>query len=167
MNPRAGKTFGIHQQRGFWLRCFLERTALAVMLSMSTFIAAHGQISAPAPYRISHLRGVYVDDKGNPVADAAVTLDRDDKVLYSTKTDAAGRFEIKRASGRYWLHINKIGYSQINRDVIIGVDAAAYLHSATLYIIAGPGACSDDCSAVFTSKAKFEQAIRKNNGHYD
>jgi hypothetical protein len=24
MNPRAGKTFGIHQQRGFWLRCFLK-----------------------------------------------------------------------------------------------------------------------------------------------
>jgi Carboxypeptidase regulatory-like domain len=167
MNDRAANIFGIHQQRSFWLRCFLGKALLTGLLFVSTRITAHAQISVPAPYRLSHLRGIFVDEKGNPIADAAVTLDRDDKTFYSTTSDSTGRFEIKHVSGHYWLHIKKLGYSPIGRDVIIGVDAAAYLHSANLYIIAGPGACSDDCSAVFTSKAKFEQAIRQNNGHYD
>jgi hypothetical protein len=165
MNPKASNSFGIHQQRGFWLRCFLGRALLTGLLIVSTSVLAHAQITVPAPYHLSHLRGIFVDEKGNPITDAAVTLDRDDKTLYSTTTDGAGRFEIRHVSGRYWLHIKKIRYSPIGRDVIIGVDAAAYLHSANLYIIAGPGACSDDCSAVFTSKDKFEKEIRNNGGH--
>jgi len=167
MNSRAGKTFGIHQQRGFWLRCFLGRALLTGLIIVSARVASNAQITVPPPYRLSHLRGIFVDEKGNPITDAVVTLDRDDKTFYSTTTDSSGRFEIKHVSGRYWLHIKKLRHSPIGRDVIIGVDAAAYLHSSLLYIIAGPGACMDDCSAVFTSKAKFEQAIRRNNGQYD
>ena len=145
------------------------RNILAIAASVLAMAAvAQAQIAAPAPYHLAHLRGVFVDAKGNPIPDAAVTLDQDDKVLYSTKTDRAGKFEIKHVSGRYWLHVNKKGYSTVGREVIVGVEALTYLHSATLYVIAGPGACSDDCSSVFTSKSKFNQAIRRNTtGHYD
>jgi hypothetical protein len=110
---------------------------------------------------------VFVDARGNPIPGAAVTLDQDGKVRYSTRTDRAGKFEIKHATGRYTLHVNKMGYSTVGREVIVGVEALTYLHGGTLYVIAGPGACSDDCSSVFTSKSKFDQAIRRNTGHQD
>jgi hypothetical protein len=139
-------------------------TLAASIIAMAGIV--HSQITGPAPYHLPHLRGVFVDSKGNPIPDAAVTLDQDDKVRYSTKTDRAGRFAIKHVSGHYLLHINKIGYSTVNREVVVG-EALTYLHSGTLYMIAGPGACSDDCSSVFTSKSKFDHAIRRNTGHYD
>jgi len=129
-------------------------------------VAAPSQISGPAPYHLPHLRGVYVDAKGNPIPDAEVTVGRDDKVLESAKTDRSGRFEIKHITGHYWLRVKKNGYSPVGRQVIVG-EALTYVHSGTLYVIAGPGACSDDCSSVFTSKSKFEQAIRRNTGHLD
>jgi hypothetical protein len=166
MKHRAGRILGIHQQRGFWLRCFLERAILAAVLSAAG-CSASAQITVPAPYHLSHLRGVFVDGKGNPIPDASVSLDRDDKTLYSTTTDSSGRFEIKHVSGHYWLRIKKIGFSRVDRDVIVGVDVAAYLHSSTLYIIDGPGACTDDCSAIFTNKDKLDREIRNRNGQND
>lgn len=137
----------------------------ASVLAMAA--AGHAQLEAPAPYHLARLRGVFVDAKGNPIADAAVTLDRGDKVVHATTTSQAGKFEIKHASGRYWLHLNKRGYSTVGRKVIVGEEMLMYLHSSTLYIIAGPGACSDDCSTIFTSKAKFDRALRRNTGRYD
>jgi hypothetical protein len=46
MNLRAGKSFGIHQQRGFWLRCFLERTLRQHGLGDSVVLKGHGFIRA-------------------------------------------------------------------------------------------------------------------------
>jgi hypothetical protein len=129
--------------------------------------AARAQIEVPKPYHLARLRGVFVDAKGNPIPGAAVTLDRDDKVMYSTKTNSAGKFEIKHAWGRYWLHVQMKGYSTVGREVIVGVEALTHLHIGTLYMIAGPAACSDDCSSVFTSKSRFDHAIRRNTGHYN
>jgi hypothetical protein len=168
MSCRPGRSLGIHQQRGFQLRCFLGRATLALALFVTSgSAAAWAQISADPPYHLSHLRGVFVDEKGNPIAAAAVTLDQDDRVKYSTQTDRTGRFEIKHVAGHYRLHVDKKGYSTVDRAVIVGLEAAAYLHGATLYVIAGPGACTDDCSTVFTSKGKFEQAIRENTARYN
>jgi Carboxypeptidase regulatory-like domain len=124
-------------------------------------IAARAQISADPPYHLSHLRGMFVDAKGKPIPGAAVTLDQDDKVKYSTQTDRSGRFEIKHVIGHFWLHVDKKGYSTVGRQVVVGLEALTYLRGSTLYMIAGPGACTDDCSKVFTSKDKFEDAIRR------
>jgi Carboxypeptidase regulatory-like domain len=144
----------------------LKMLAIAVSL-LAMAAAAQAQILAPAPYRLARLHGVFVDEKGNPIPGAAVTLDQDDKVKYSATTDRAGKFEIRHVEGRYSLHINMKGYSPVDREVVIGVEAATYLFNGPLYVIAGPGACSDDCSSVFTSKNKFDQAIRRNTGHQD
>ena len=127
-----------------------------------TAVAAQAQIEAPRPYHLAHVRGVFVDAKGNPIQGAAVTLDKDDEVMYSTRTDRVGRFEIKHVSGRYRLHVDMKGYSTVDRQVIVGLEAETYLHGSTLYMIAGPGACTDDCSKVFTSRGKFDEAIREN-----
>ena len=130
-------------------------------------MAAHPQLEGPGPYHLAHLHGVFVDAKGNPIPGAAVTLiDRDNKVKSSTTTDRSGKFQIKHISGHYWLHVKTPGYSVVNREVVVG-EAVTYLHGATLYVIAGPGACSDDCSTVFTSRTQFEHAIRRNTGHQD
>jgi len=145
------------------IRKLLALTASIIAMAA----AAHAQVEAPGPFHLARVRGVYVDEKGNPIPGAAVTLDQDDKVLYSTRTDRSGRFEIKHASGHYSFHINMKGHSPVNRDVLVGVEALTYVHSETLYVIAGPGACSDDCSTVVTSKSKFEEAIRRNTGHQD
>lgn len=138
-----------------------------VLVTVTSFVAmataVPAQILAPAPYHLAHLRGLFVDAKGNPIPDAAVTLDQNDNARYTTKTDQVGKFEIKHASGRYRLHINMKGYSTVDREVIVGVEALTYLRGTTLYVIAGPGACSDDCSSVFTSRGKFNQAIRRNS----
>ena len=137
----------------------------ASILAMA--VAGYAQVAAPAPYHLAHLRGVFVDAMGNPIPGAAVTLDRGDRALYATATDRAGKFEIKHVSGRYWVRIHKKGFSPVGREVIVGVEALTYLHSETLYVIAGPSACSDDCSSVFTSKSKFDRALSRNTGHND
>ena len=149
-----------------------RRTNIPKLLAVTASVVAmavelHAQVQAPEPFHLAHVRGVYVDEKGNPIPGAAVTLDQDDKVMYSTKTDRTGAFEIKHVTGHYRLRVNMEGYSPLSREVIVGVEALTYLHSDTLYVIAGPGVCADDCSTVLTSKGKFEQAIRRNTGHQD
>jgi hypothetical protein len=142
------------------------RTLMLAASSVAMALASHAQIAAPEPYHLAHLRGFFMDAKGNPIPGATVTLNENDRVVKSTQTNSAGRFEIKHVDGRYWLHVHMNGYSTVNREVIVGVEALTYLHSETLYIIAGPGACSDDCSSIFTSKSQFEHAVRRNTGNY-
>jgi hypothetical protein len=101
--------------------------------------AAHAQLDIPGPMHLARLRGVYVNAKGAPIQGADVTLTRDDMK----------------------------GHSPVVREIIVGVEALTYLHSSTLYVIAGPGACTDDCSSVFTNRDKFNEAIRRNTGHND
>jgi Carboxypeptidase regulatory-like domain len=144
----------------------IPKILVIAALVVATGITARAQVAPPSPYHLARLRGVFVDEKGNPIPDAVVTLDQNEKAIYSTQTDRAGKFEIKHVSGRFWLHVDKKGYSTLNREVVVGVEAVTYLHGETLYVIAGPGACSDDCSQVFTSKDKFDKAIRKNTEHH-
>ena len=166
MRAASDSRSGFRRQRSIWLRCFFDIGWLA-MLVLAICTAARAQISVDKPYHLSHVRGVFVDAKGNPIPGAAVTLDQDDRVKYSTRTDGAGQFEIKHVSGRFWLHLHAQGYSPVGRQVVVGLEAETYLHGSTLYMIAGPGACSDDCAKVFTSKGKFEQAIRDYTARYD
>jgi hypothetical protein len=166
MKRARAREFGVGRQRGFWLRYFLGFVTLITLL-VGTVIGAHAQVAAPAPYHLSHLRGVYVDEKGNPIVGAAVSLEQNDKPIYTTQTDRTGKFEIKHVSGHYWLHVQQKGYPAVHREVIVGLEAVSYLHGDVLYIIAGPAACSDDCSQIYTSKEKFDKAIRRNTGHTD
>jgi hypothetical protein len=126
---------------------------------------AHAQLDIPGPMHLAHLHGVFVNAKGNPIQGAEVTLVRDEKVIYSTRTDKAGKFAFKHVSGRFWLQMRMKGYSRVDREVIVGIEALMYLRPNELYVIAGPGACTDDCSTVFLSRDKFDQAIRRNNGN--
>jgi hypothetical protein len=125
-------------------------------------ILAHAQLDLPGPTHLAHVHGIYVNAKGDPIAGAEVTLQRNDKIVHATKTDRSGRFAFQHVTGHFSLRAHMKGYSPLDRDLIVGLDAVMYLRKDTLYVIAGPGACSDDCSSVYLSKRQFEQAIRRN-----
>ncbi len=154
---------GIFQQRSFWLRCFLG----AAFFSAAAPVA-WGKVEPQGPMHLWRLHGFYMNAAGQPIDNAELTLQRDGAVLYRVKTDAAGRFAFEHVRGRYTLHIEKSSnYSQLSREVIVGVETATVLRKNTLYIVAGPGACTDDCSSVFMSKYDFDNAVRRNAGHHD
>ncbi len=152
---------GMAGQRGFWLRCFLGAIVLGGLTS-GPFSEA--QIDVPGPIHVVHLRGVVVNPKGQPVANADVSLLKDDGVAYSTHTDAAGRFAFEHVDGHYVFRVKSPEYSIAVRNVVVEFEISK-LARRQLYVILGPGACSDDCSSVFTSKGQFDKLIRRNTQH--
>lgn len=138
---------------------------LLVFASLSTFRAG-AQIEIHKPLHLSHVQGVVTDRSGKPVANAEVDLVREEAPSLKTKTDDSGRFVIDQASGRYWFRVSGSSYSPAAREVIIGADVGTAFHIAELYVMLGPGACSDECSSIYTSKKKFDRAVRWNTGHY-
>jgi Carboxypeptidase regulatory-like domain len=157
---------GTSKQRGFWLRCFLGRALFAMALGVLASAIAWAKVEAPGALHLWRLHGFFMDRAGKPIENVEVTLVRDGTVLHKTKTDASGEFAFDHVSGHYRLHIDKSNrFSELSREVIVGLETAMMLRSNTLYVVAGPGACTDDCSSVFTSKSDFEKAIRRNKPH--
>jgi len=144
------------------LRCFLGRT-FAVWIVLC--VVAHAQLEMPKPFRLSHLAGVVVDPNGKPVDNAEITLLRDDKVVRTTQTDAAGRFAIKNVTGHYSIRMKTPNYSIVSRDVFVQLELVTQIAGNRLYVILGPGQCSDDCSTVVTSKNDFDRALHRITGH--
>ncbi len=159
---------GIDRQRGFWLRCFLGRACLAIAMCLAAVGLAWAKVEEPGPMHLWRLHGFYMNPAGKPMENVEITLMRDGVIRYKTRTDAAGRFGFDHVSGRYWLQIAKANdHSQLSREIIVGLETATVLKRNTLYVIAGPGACTDDCSSVYTSRSDFEKAVRRNTGHQD
>ena len=157
---------GTQRQRGFWLRCFLGAACFVLALWVAAGLA-WAKVEQPGPLHLWRLLGFFVTSGGKPVENVEVTLVRDGAVLYTTKTDAAGRFAFDGVRGRYSLHIDRSqDYSELSRDVIVGLETATILRGNTLYIVAGPGACTDDCASVFTNKSEFERTIHRNTEHH-
>ena len=123
------------------------------------------QIELPGPFHLSHLQGVVVNQSGMPIEHAEITLVQKEKLAYSTRTDAKGHFEFKGVTGRYSLRMHLPTYSIVSREVLVGFEILTALEGHRLYVILGPGACSDDCSSVFTSKREFNQALHRMTGH--
>lgn len=137
---------------------------------MAMWLAAAGVIWAkveePGPMHLWRLHGFYMNPAGKPIENVEIILVRDGVVRFKTRTDAAGRFAFDHVSGRYRLQIEKAtNHSLLSREVVVGLETATVLKRNTLYVIAGPGACTDDCSSVFTNKGDFDKAVRRNTGH--
>jgi hypothetical protein len=161
------ESIGTSKQRGRWLRCFLARAFFAMALVLPASALAWAKVEPPGPLHLWSLHGFFMDRAGMPIENVEVTLVRDGTVLHKTKTDVSGRFGFDHVSGRYRLHIDRSTYSELSREVIVGLETATMLRRVTLYVIAGPGACTDDCSSVFTSKSDYEKTIRRNTGQHD
>src|SRR5579863_7083431 len=153
---------GIPQQRSFWLRCFLGGARLGLVIALAASGLVWARVEPAGPIHLWRVHGFFMSAAGKPIGNVVVSLIRDGQALYKTKTDSAGEFEFDHVYGRYSLHIEKSkDYSQLSRDVVIG-EAAEMLKRSTLYVLAGPDACTDDCSSVYTSRSEFEKAVRRN-----
>jgi hypothetical protein len=159
---------GIDRQRGYRLRCFLGWACIVALLSVAATGLLWAKVEERGPMHLWRLRGFYMDAKGEPIGNVEVALVRDGIVRYRTRTDGAGRFAFEHVAGRYRMQIEKASdHSLLSRDVIVGLETATILARKTLYIIAGPAACTDDCSSVYTNKSDFEKTVRRNTGHQD
>jgi len=95
-----------------------------------------------------------------------IALLRDEKVDAETRTDKDGLFEFEHLpSGSYLLRISRTKYAPAVRDIVVTDEIVTHLERKKLYVILGPGACQDECSAVLTSKREFDRTIRKNSRH--
>jgi hypothetical protein len=127
------------------------------------------QLTPEGPLHVAHIRGVVVDSHGKPVIDAKVTLARGEgqEVLHETATDNSGSFRFDHVSGQYLLHVGRTENAGASREVIVEEILPILMLKNTIYVIAGPGACTDDCSSVFSSKTEFDHVLKRNNGqHY-
>ena len=148
------------------MRQHSRRAILIIILAWAApYACAGAQLEIPGPFHLSHLQGVVVNQNGTPVEHAEVTLAQNEKIVYSTRTDARGRFQFKNVTGSYSLRMHVPGYSIVSRDVIIDFELVTALERNKLYVILGPGACKNDCSSVFTSKREFNQTLRRLNRH--
>lgn len=168
MTFAASEKTGILRQRGFWLRCFLGTACLLSALWLVGAGVSWAKVEPAGPIHVWRLSGFFMTAAGKPIQDVEIMLLRDGAVVDKTKTDASGRFSFDHVTGRYTLHVDKAKiHSELSREVIVGLETATILRGKKLYVIAGPSACTDDCSSVFTSKSDFEKAVRRNTGHHD
>jgi hypothetical protein len=127
---------------------------------------AYAQIEILKPHHVWHVQGYVTNRSGMPIADAEVTLVREESVAFKTNTDGSGKFKFDHAAGQYWLRVMAPHYSTAARDVVIGADLTALFHGSTFYVMLGQNSCMDECSPIYTSKKKFDHAVRWNTGHY-
>lgn len=163
MTPPLKNSFQVFNQRGIWLRYFLERVFLLITAFGLAFAVAGAQITVEKPLHLSRVQGLVTDRFGKPISDADVTLDRGELVIFKAKKDSAGRFALKEARGKYWLHVKALNHATAGRDVTI--DSSEFMSASryTVYVMLGPGPCMDECSEVFGSKKEFEKAVRWNS----
>jgi hypothetical protein len=147
------------------LRCFLSRTLGVLVLCFVACGSLKAQLDMPKPIRITQVEGFVVNSNGKPVVNAEVTLVRDEKVVYSTRTGGDGAFRIEHVLGRYIFRVGRTEYAPAEGEVVVTNEIVTHLERKELYVVVGPGACMDACSSVFTSKREFEKAIAKSSRH--
>jgi hypothetical protein len=163
MKRRLSRGVEVLKRRGFWLRYFLGSAWLVAACCSAAVCFSQARIQGPEPIHLWRLHGLYVNETGDPIGNVKVALSNNGRIVATSDTDAAGRFEFSHVSGHFTLQIAKSSdHSSLMREVIVGVETATIIGSQTIYVIAGPAACSDDCSSVFTSKGDFEKAVRRN-----
>ena len=150
--------FGVQKQRGFWLRCFLSAM---ILLAVST-LSCWAQLDIPKPERLTHVEGLVVNPEGHPAANFPIRLFRDEKIAAETRTDNSGAFEFEHVKGPFQLRVERTQYAPAARDIVVTDEIVTHLERKKLYVILGPGACQDECSAVLTSKKEFDRVLRRN-----
>jgi len=133
-------------------------------LCLAASALSWAKVESQPPIHLWRLHGLLVAPDGQPLANVPVTLSRDSAIVDKTTTDASGHFAFDHIYGHFRLHIARTRYSPLDREVIVGIETVD-LARKTLYVIAGPGACADDCSSAFTNKNEFQKSIQRNTQH--
>ncbi len=163
MKRRVCANADLERAAGLWLRCFLGLAIWMLCSGGATSLSA--QIDVPGPERLSHVDGYVVNPVGRPVVDVEVTLVRDDKVAYQTRTDKSGEFRFDHVKGQFTFRVARTEYAPASREIVVTDEVVTALERKRLYLILGPGACKDACSSVMTSKRDFDRAIRERTKH--
>jgi hypothetical protein len=165
MTFAASLDFGIQKQRGFWLRCF--SSAMISMLLLAGVEPLLAQVDIPKPERLTHVEGIVVDPDGHPVPNIEVSLVKPDTAILqlSGRTDQSGGFHFDNVKGDYFFKVARGRYAPAERAIFVTDEIVTHLERKKLYIVLGPGACQDACSAVLTSKRDFDRMLRKNRRH--
>ena len=144
-------------------RILIRKIALlgAMLVSMANASALPAHVDIDKPERLIDVRGVVVNTHGKPVSGAAITLERDGKVIHQETTDSNGRFQFKHAHGEYLFRVGRTQYSPAVLNVIVGDDLVVVAERKKLYVIVGPGACEDECSTVTTDKSEFNKILKQ------
>ena len=102
------------------MKNFSKRTVgrKAVSLLLAVFAASlYLQVPAVNASRgsLATITGAVIDNKGNPVAGALISLLRDgaNKVIKQTRSDAAGRFSARISPGRYGIRALAAGFNEV------------------------------------------------------
>jgi len=161
MRRKINSTLILARPAGQRLRCFLSG-AFWIWLCLAVAGSLNAQVDVPGPERLSHVEGYVVSPVGHPVVDVEVTLVRDGKAVFRTKTDKLGEFRFDHVSGDFTFRVARSEYAPASREVVVTDEIVTALERKKLYVVLGPGACADACSAVLTSKKDFDRAIREN-----
>jgi hypothetical protein len=158
------------QTAGLRLRCFLKLRsfwggAIWTLLCLAGASSSRAQIDIPKPERLTHAEGYVVNSAGKPAVDVEVTLTRDEKVAFRTRTDRSGGFRFDHLSGPYLFRVERSENAPAAREIVVTDEIVTHLEQKKLYVILGPGACMDECSSVLTSKREFDRSIREKNRH--
>jgi len=164
MRQIMGTMKGVQPQRGFWLRCLLGG-AIWTAVILAPRVGLSAPIDIPGPEHLTYVEGLVVNSQGHPVVDVRISLDRDGKVAYQTKTSQSGEFHFDHVSGAYTFRVARSDYAPAVREIVVTDVIVTRVERKKLYVIVGPGACMDECSAVLTSKGDFEKEIRRNTRH--
>ncbi len=124
------------------------------MLCADGATSFNAQVDIPGPERLSHVDGYVVNPVGHPVVDVEVTLVRDDKIAYQTRTDKSGEFRFDHVRGQYTFRVARTEYSPAIREIVVTDEMVTALERKKLYVILGPGACKDACSSVMTEQTR-------------
>ena len=102
------------------MKIFRKRTIGRRVASLFLAVfAASLYLQAPAVNasrgNLATITGAVIDNKGNPVAGALISLLRDgaSKVIKQTRSDAAGRFSARIAPGRYGIRAIAAGFNEV------------------------------------------------------
>jgi hypothetical protein len=160
MNPRAVSSFGIHQQRGIWLRCFLGVIVSILILFTEPF--AQGQVDCVQNHRLSIARisGQVVDPFGVAVPNARISLTNLSGSKFETQTDAGGRFRLSAATGDYRFEAKLPNFQTAIVEISLDRDVWDTLRPVDFHVILGLFGLY--CPWVTTSKKEFEYNIRAN-----
>ncbi|MGH9875250.1 MAG: carboxypeptidase-like regulatory domain-containing protein, partial [Pyrinomonadaceae bacterium] len=86
---------------------------LVAVLSAGLYVQA--PVAATPKGNLATITGAVIDNKGNPVAGAVISLLRDgaSKVIKQTRSDAAGRFIARISPGRYGIRAIAAGFNEV------------------------------------------------------
>ena len=129
-------------------------TAFALLAGLALLAPPSGAQSSGAA------RGVVVDDQGQPVADATVTIEFTGGIprKYEVKTNEKGQYQqVGLAIGNYHFTASKEGYVDAALDIKIGMGLATQIPELQLISAAAAQAQANPDAAVI--KEKFEQGV--------